>query len=89
MQESGYSVSAVSESQDYGLGQININTIRNFRFDRARLLSDVEYSVEASCIVLADFKARYGHRESEYWSRYNAGNTAKRAVYKSLVNRHM
>ncbi len=102
MQESSYEISAtglqceVSEFNgkecvaiDFGIGQINHRTIKSFKFDQDRLLSDLEYSVEAAAIVLADFKRMYGSREEDYWSRYNSGVKSKREAYKVLVARYM
>ena len=103
MQESSYRISAknfrcgisVTTGEqdcvvvDYGIGQINHKTIKNFNFDETRLLSDLEYSVEAAAIVLADFKRMYGHKEEEYWTRYNSSTPSKREKYKMLVARYM
>jgi hypothetical protein len=79
---------------DFGIGQINDRTIRSFKFDQDKLLSDLTYSVEAAAIVLADFKRMYPN-DSEFWTRYNAGvrNTPvvqkNRKIYKRLVARYM
>lgn len=103
MQESAYKVSAknihcgVSVYSgkedciviDFGIGQINHKTIKVFNFDKNKLLSDLAYSIEASAIVLADFRRMYGQKESDYWSRYNAGTRSKRQVYKTLVARYL
>ena len=103
MQESAYKVSAknlrcgVSMTTgekdcvivDFGIGQINHKTIKHFNFDQKKLLSDIEYSVEASAIVLADFKRMYGKKEVDFWSRYNASTPSKRQTYKMLVARYM
>jgi hypothetical protein len=78
---------------DYGIGQINHKTVKNFKFDTKKLLSDLAYSVDASAKVLADFKAKYP-KDPEFWTRYNAGNKldavtkAKRSTYKHLVARY-
>lgn len=108
MQESSYKISAkglkcgISLSTgerdciavDYGIGQINHKTIKSFKFDQKKLLSDLTYSVEAAAIVLADFKRMYPE-DPEFWTRYNAGvrNTPKvnknRQIYKNLVARYM
>lgn len=103
MQESSYKISAknlkcgisISTGQrdcvavDFGIGQINHRTIKSFKFNTDKLLSDLDYSVEASAKVLADFKRMYGKKDPEYWTRYNAGSIEKRNVYKNLVARHM
>jgi hypothetical protein len=103
MQESGYKIAAknvkcgtsITSGErdcvivDFGIGQINHKTIETFKFDKRKLLSDLTYSVEAAALVLADFKRMYGHKEQDYWTRYNSGNRSKREVYKSLVARYM
>lgn len=89
-QESGYKLNAINhKSGDYGLSQINIKTAKAFNFDINRLLVDMEYSVEAGLIVLADFKKRYGHKEIDFWTRYNSSNKQKRTMYKKLVVGYM
>lgn len=103
MQESSYQISAkglkcgisitTGEKDcvvvDYGIGQINHKTIKNFNFDEKKLLSDVEYSIEAAAIVLADFKRMYGKKEVDFWTRYNSSNPTARHAYKKLVARYM
>lgn len=90
MQESRYNVRAINhKSKDYGIGQINKRTIANFNFDQTKILTDVEYSVEAAAIVLADFKRMYGKKDSQYWTRYNSSDKTKRQVYKQLVARYL
>lgn len=85
-QESMYRLDAVNKrSKDYGIAQINHRTIKNFGFDKKLLLTNLEYSVKAGAIVLADFKKRYGHREKDYWTRYNSSRPEKRQEYKQLV----
>lgn len=89
-QESGYKLNSINhKSRDYGISQINHRTAKAFNIDTNRLLNDLEYSVEAGLIVLADFKKRYGHREDDYWSRYNSSNRTKRTMYKKLVVGYM
>ena len=85
-QESRYTLTAVNRrSNEYGIAQINHRTIESFGFDKQRLLTDLEYSVKAGAIVLADFKRMYGKREKNYWSRYNSSNKDKRQEYEILV----
>jgi len=103
MQESSYKISAKNircgismttgerdcVAVDFGIGQINHKTIKNFKFDQKKLLSDLTYSVEAAAIVLADFKRMYGSKDKTYWTRYNASNPQKREVYRQLVARYL
>ena len=74
---------------DFGIAQINKKTIETFGFDKQRLLKDLEYSVEAGVLVLADFKRMYGSKEEYWWTRYNTSNPEKRKVYKQLVKRFL
>lgn len=77
-------------SNDFGIGQINERTVEAFGFDIDRLMTDLEYSVEAAAIVLADFKRMYWKREGDrYWTRYNSGRPSKREAYRVLVARFM
>lgn len=89
-QECRYKLSCVNDlTKDYGIGQINIKTIKAFKFDKKRILNDLDYSVEAAVIVLADFKRMYGHKEKDYWTRYNTSNPEKRKKYKQLVAQYL
>ena len=89
-QESRYRLGAINHvSKDYGIAQINHKTVEAFGFDKEKLLTDLEYSVKAGAIVLSDIKKRYGHREVDYWTRYNSSKPSKREVYKKLVMRFM
>jgi soluble lytic murein transglycosylase-like protein len=94
--ESGYKLDAINtKSLDYGISQINHKTIEAYGFDKERLLTDLEYSVKAGAMVLADFKRSFGHRELDYWCRYNVGTAPKHKIqdnceiYKTLVARYM
>ncbi len=88
MQESGYNPKAVNKkSQDFGLSQINKNTVSTFRFSKLKLMTDIPYSIEAGAIVLHDIKLRYEKKESHYWTRYNTSHPGKRLIYKSKVLR--
>lgn len=89
-QESMYTLNAVNkQSKDFGIAQINWRTVERYGFDKKRLLTDLEYSVKAGAIVLADFKRMYGKREKNYWSRYNSSDDEKRKEYEILVARYM
>jgi soluble lytic murein transglycosylase-like protein len=75
--------------RDFGIAQINSNTAKAFKFDTKKLTTDLVYSIEAGAIVLADMKRMYGHKESNYWSRYNTSHKDKRKKYEQLVARYM
>ncbi len=73
--------------KDAGISQINYKTINDWKFNTSRLLTDLNYSVEAGAKVLADIKKRYSKNDPEFWTRYNASSPEKRATYKKLVSR--
>jgi len=74
---------------DFGISQIHYKTVKAYGFDKHKLLTDLEYSIEAGAIVLSDIKKIYGAKDPEYWSRYNSSNPNARAKYKKLVMRYM
>lgn len=89
MQESRYKLSAINHrSQDYGIAQININTINAFKLSKQKLLTDLHYSINSGALVLSDFKKRHSNKEEYYWTRYNASKPTKRLIYKNLVARY-
>ncbi len=93
-QESNYKLSAKNctsgTCKDFGISQINAKTIDAFKFDRVRLLTDLDYSIEAGAIVLADFKRMYFKREGySYWCRFNSSKPTLRQKYRTLVARYL
>lgn len=80
---------------DFGIGQINYKTIKNYKLDKKRLMIDITYSIDAAAKVLADFK-RFKKSEPDTWyCRYNAGTGNMSKIekpcnkYVQLVARHM
>lgn len=109
MQESGYSLKAKGKScgidkdnkekcvySDFGISQIHYKTVDLWDFDLNKLTIDLEYSVEAGAIILADFMKRYKSKDNdgEWFTRYNCGERGgtKRdtcQIYKKLVERYL
>lgn len=87
--ESSYVIKEIKVCADFGIGQIYYKTAEGFGFDIYKLTSDLEYSIEAAAIVLADFQRRYSAREVDWWTRYNASSNIKRKIYKKLVERYL
>ncbi|HLD91698.1 MAG TPA: transglycosylase SLT domain-containing protein [Patescibacteria group bacterium] len=90
MQESGYKLGAkrcIKKCTDFGISQINHRTAKSYNLDRSKLLKDLDYSIWAGAMVLADFK-RYKKTEKRWWSRYNASSKHKRLEYEKLVKRY-
>jgi hypothetical protein len=75
---------------DVGVTQIHTSNIKKFGFDIDKLLTDMEYSVEAGAIILSRIKKRWQRKEPlNYWSRYNSSTPIKREQYQQLVERWM
>ena len=91
-QESMYKLNIQNNKKkckDYGISQINCETVEGYKFDKKRLLTDLAYSVQAGAIVLADFKKSYEKKEPDYWTRYNSSKPKHREKYKKLVSRFL
>lgn len=72
--ESNYTMGVVSETEDYGMSQINIKTAKMYNFNLIQLLSDVDYSIKAAAIVLSDYRTQFRSAEIVNWvGRYNIG----------------
>ena len=74
---------------DIGISQINYKTAKLFKFNIMKLINNLEYSIEAGAIILADFKRRYSHREKNWWSRYNASSKRKRLMYEAMMYQYL
>ncbi len=72
--ESNYRMGIVSDTEDYGMSQINATTARLYGFSLVELLSNVDYSIKAGAIVLSDYRAKFRRSEIVNWvGRYNIG----------------
>lgn len=94
-----YSIQAITLTKtiekctDFGMPQIYVDTMHRYGFDKDRLLTDLNYSIEAGAIVLKDFMKQF-HGEEDWWTRYNCGNkgTTDRKTcqnYKNLVAQYL
>ena len=89
--ESGYFVGAInSKTRDYGIGQISITNIRTLKLSKKKLLTDIEYSVDASALILSWFQERYAKKEPKTWfCRYNVGTRRIKGVIKRICVRYV
>lgn len=86
MQESRYKLDAFNpDTKDHGIAQINEKTAIAFGFNIHKLHHNLEYSVEAGAVVLADFRRMYGKKEEDWWTRYNSSRPSQRQIYGNLV----
>ncbi len=77
--ESSYRLSAVNKkSNDYGIAQINQWNIEAHKLDKTKLLTDLEYSIDAGAMILAYFYKRYADHKPRRWVlHYNCGTRDK------------
>jgi len=87
MQESSLRLNIKSTTKDYSIGQIHVSNIKRLGFDKKLLLTDLEYSIEATAIILSELKSTYN--ENDYWTRYHSFRPSNREIYKRLVSRYM
>ena len=90
-QESQYQLTAYNpKTKDWGISQINEKTIENYHLNKARLVLDLDYSVAAGAMVLADFQRMYAKFEKNNWySRYNSSKDNKRKQYEAAVGKYL
>ena len=91
MQESNYRLNIIAKG-DYGIAQINIKT--HTKYNENKLLTDLQYSVNAGAEVLSWFKSKYSKTDPDWYARYNCGTatTTKRKTcqeYKKLVGKFL
>jgi hypothetical protein len=87
MQESRYNLAAINKTtHDFGISQINDHNIRHMKLDKHKLLTSMEYSVEAGARILGTY-VRYQKKEPLTWScRYNTGNRPLNVIKKPCMN---
>ena len=96
IQESMLRIDAVNHTTlDYSIGQLNIKTIKAYKFDKKRLLTDLQYSTDAAAKVLSWFYIKHGHN-SIWYCKYNVGTKSlvgnrlqKCLMYVSRVSKYM
>lgn len=91
MQESTYRKHIVSKnrrSKDYGMFQINSQTVRDYGLDKNKLVEDLEYSVSAYFQVMKDKKKLCEKLKHDAWSCYHSKTPSLRLKYKKLVNQY-
>jgi len=88
-QESMYKLGKINRmTQDYSIGQININNIIKYKFNIKKLIKDLNYSIDCSALILSELRSKYKN-ESNYWSRYNSFNLKLRKVYEKKVKKYL
>lgn len=90
MQESTYrSIATIRYGNyfDVGIFQINIRTIKEYGFDKKKLVEDIDYAVESYFKVVTDKKKACKYLKEDAWSCYHSKTKHLRTKYKSLVNR--
>lgn len=78
--ESTFYPKAISRTNDYGLMQMNIKTIRYLKFDVERIKSDIDYSILCGTFYLALLRRRYP-KDKYWWARYHSSTPIHKDKY--------
>ncbi len=110
MQESRYNLKAVHKTcgyslgknshkvciiTDFGISQVHFKNIERFHFNKDRLLSDLEYSVDAGALIMSQYLKYKKVEPKTWWSRYNCGTGKYDTIqyvckqYQTLVAKRM
>lgn len=72
--ESNYRMGVISDTQDFGIGQINEVTIKHYKLDKELLLTDSTYAIEATAKLLKQLKTQLKPDFERQWPcAYNIG----------------
>lgn len=72
--ESNYQMGVVSDTQDFGIGQINEVTIEWLKLDKELLLTDSTYAIEATAKLLKQLQLQLKSTYERQWPcAYNIG----------------
>lgn len=73
--ESNYNVKAISPTNDFGIGQINMHNIERKNLDLKLLTSNLDYSIDVAAAHLNGVQQLHKPLEPATWAcRYNIGN---------------
>ena len=88
--ESNYRVDAVNErTKDYGLTQISIGNVKAYKLSIKKLLTDVNYGLDAGAKILSWFKVKYAIKEPKFWfCRYNVGTRSLKGNLGKICKRY-
>jgi hypothetical protein len=100
-QESGYRLNIVGKISglykgkkktvqvDFCAAQINWRNVLKMNLEVDKLLTDMQYCINAGAKILAGFKKRYAKKEKDWYTRYYNSNPIMRSEYKRLVERYL
>ncbi len=72
--ESNYNLGAISNTEDFGIGQINSVSIAQHKLDKQRLLTDLDYSIDSAAKLLKGLQTRLKDEYARQWPcAYNIG----------------
>ena len=72
--ESNYTIGVISDTEDYGMAQINIRTARMYNLSLIELLINKDYAIRSAAKILSDYRRAFKPAEINTWiARYNIG----------------
>jgi len=91
--ESNFNVKAVNyKSNDFGIGQINIINMKHYGFDLGKQLTDVDYAVHNTCLILYDLKQKYNTKSQgvfQWFTRYHSYTSNYRKIYYEKLKKYL
>lgn len=84
-QESKFESKAISHTKDYSIAQFNVETIKQRKLNKQRLIMDSNYAIFHMVKMLSEIKAIHGKKEVSWYSRYNTSTPSKRKLYEKAV----
>jgi len=88
-QESNFQLDAVNyASGDYGIGQIHHTNIKAKKLSLVKLLTDPEYAINQTFVMLSELKKSYEKKEKNTWfTRYHSFKAENRKEYHGILKK--
>lgn len=85
-QESDFVPGEINDNyQDFGIGQLNYRNIKKRHIDLVKLLSDQDYAIRQTFMILADIKKagynKKAHSYGQYFTKYHSYTLERRKIY--------
>lgn len=90
--ESDFNQSAVSNTGDYSLAQINYDVwkrelgSKGIKLDMTKLKNNHSYAIEKMAIILKLLKTRHSHKDKLWYGRYHSNTKKYKSRYLKKVN---
>lgn len=91
--ESNFNYKAINyASADFGIGQINLTNIKYYKIDLGLLLTNIDYAIKQTFIMLGVTKKSYKKKDGDklpWFARYHSYTKKRRIIYYALLKVHL